>query len=232
MSLDNYVAFYVAGDCDQIKDVFFDYVHQHKLLIYTIATEVSESSHDWCDGNHVHILAKWSDKQYRAFIAKLKSLGIPMNGRSIKGQPRNYGRVKKDIRDFDRMLAYTIKSDNFISTEEPELIKKCKSLSFEKQDVVTLIRDKLCSYLDDTLEVTLKPPMTFGSPGLQSEKGFLHIKNYEMSLLGKIKLNIIHWFRESREKMPCKSRVLYYAQYYLMYHRTDVLDEQILQLFY
>jgi hypothetical protein len=231
MSLDNYVAFYVAGDCNQIKDAFFEYVHNNTLLLYTIAYEVSESSHEWCQGAHVHILAKWSDKDYRAFIAKLKTLGIPMNGRSIKGQPRNYGKVKH-IRDFDKMLAYTIKGGDFISTENPELIQKCKELSYEKQDLISILREKICIYLDETITFTLKPPMTFGSPGLQPEKGFLHIKDYEMSLLGNIKLNIIHYFRQSKEKMPCKSRVLYYAQYYLMYHRTDVPDEQILQLFY
>jgi len=231
MSLDNYVAFYVAGDCNQLKDVFFEYVHHNKLLLHTIATEVSDSSHDWCSGSHIHVLAKWSDKQYRAFIAKLKSLGIPMHGKAFKDQPRTYGKVKH-IRDFDKMLAYTIKGGDFISTEDIELINKCKDLSYEKTDLISILREKICSYLDDTIDVTLKPPMTFGNPGLQPEKGFLHIKDYEMSLLGKIKLNIIHWFRQSGEKMPCKSRVIYYAQYYLMYHRKDVSDVQILQLFY
>jgi len=225
MSLDNYVAFYVAGDHDKLREVFQNY----NQSIATIAFETSKDSHAWCNGKHIHVLAQWSDKQYRAFMAKLKSMDFPMFGRATKDQPRTYGKVKH-IRDFKKMLAYTIKGNNFISTEDSELIKQCQEISFEKQDLISECREKINTYLDTSLTFTKNNHTEKWSQ--PQPKGYLYPTDTDYSLLPKIKLQIIHYFRENGEKMPCKSKVLYFAQYYLMYHRSDVIDEQILELFY
>lgn len=229
MSLDNYVAFYVAGDHARLRDVFIQFTSDHKLATYTIAYETSKHSHAWCNGKHIHVLAKWSDKQYRAFMAKLKSMDFPMFGRATKDQPRTYGKVKH-IRDFHKMLAYTIKGNDYYSTESQDLISQCKEISFEKQDLISECREKINTYLDDNLSFTKNNHTNCWSQ--PHSANWLYPEDTDYSLLPKIKLQIIHYFRENREKMPCKTKVLYFAQYYLMYHRTDVSDEQILELFY
>lgn len=230
MSLDNYVAFFVAGSHDALRDMFHQYRQDQNINgHYTIAYETSKNSHAWCGGAHIHVLVEWSDKQYRAFIAKLKSIDFPMHGRATKEQPRTYGKVRA-IADFKRMLAYTIKGNNFQTNEDSELIEECMKISFEKEDEVAHLRQKINDMLDDSVTFTKQAPMTFG----HVNKGFLYPEDSHYTLLGRIKYEIVRFFRHNQEsyKMPCKSKVMYLAQYYLMYHRKDVPHAQILELFY
>lgn len=227
MSLDNYVAFYVAGS-DDILAYVHKYIQDYPCDRYTIAFETSKQSHAWCNGKHLHVLITWSDKQYRAFITKLKT-AFPTSvfGRATTDQPRTYGKVKL-IRDFKKMLAYTIKGNDYISNEDTVLVSACKEMSYEKEDIISECREKINKYLDSSF-LGLFKKNTFDT--MCDQSNYLYLDS-DLSLLQNLKLQIIRYFRNSTEKMPCKSRVLYYAQYYLMYHRTDVSDEQILELFY
>jgi len=231
MSLDNYVAFYVAGDCQALKDIFFHFVEDNKLPSYTISYEVSKESHSWCSGSHIHVLAKWSDKNYRAFMAKLKSLDFPMFGRATPDQPRTYGKVKH-IRDFHKMLVYTIKGGDYTSTESADLISKCKEISFEKEDITSECREKINKFLDENASLTTdNHHANWSQPHPQ---GFFYPTDSEYSILSYLKLFVIRYFRKNKDKLklPSKSKVMYFVQYYLMYHRSDIKDEQILELFY
>lgn len=216
-----YLAFFVAmKDYELFIDTFKPFCNGK----YTIAFETSKTSHVDTEGKHIHVLAEMSDKQYRALILKLKYLKVPLQGRATSQHSRSYGKVKL-IKDPLKMLAYTIKGDNFISTEDPDLIKQAREISYEKEDPLTTLRSKINSYLDDVVEPLL-------SITQDTQLVYVSDQGCQLSLLGLFKIKIIRYFRENGEKMPSKSRLLYFIQYYCMYHSSLFTDSQILDLFY
>lgn len=217
----SYLAFFVA-----MKDyeLFIDTFKPFCSGKYTIAFEISKTSHVDTEGKHIHVLAEMSDKQYRALILKLKYLKVPLQGRATSQQSRSYGKVRL-INSWIKMLAYTIKGDNFISTEDPDLIKQAREISYEKEDPLITQRSQINSYLDQTVE-----PHLSISP--DTDLVYVSDQSIQLSLLGLFKIKIIRYFRENGEKMPSKSRLLYFIQYYCMYHSSLFTDSQILDLFY
>ena len=227
--MDNYLAFFVAMSDFEL---FLDTFKHHCTGLYTIGIEDAFDSHKETNGRHYHIFADMTDKQYRAFILRLKYLKVPLNGQSHGDKTRSYGKVKH-IRDPMKMLAYTIKSGNFITTESADVIGRAKLLSFEKPEPVYKTREKIMEYLDNE-HLDLKPNLvhydTSPVPPFYDQEVMP-----DFTLLTKIKLSIIKYFRNNgeKEKMPSRSRLMYFAQYYCMYHRKDEFsDLEILQMFY
>jgi len=219
--MDNYLAFFVAmKDYDLFIDTFGSFCSGK----HTIAFETSSTSHSETEGKHIHVLAQMSDKQYRALILKLKYLQVPLQGRATSQHARSYGKVKL-IKDHLKMLAYTIKGDNFFSTEDPELIMKAREISYVKEDPLISQRSQINSYLDETVK-----PLLSISP--DTELVYVSDQGSQFSVLGLFKIKIIRYFRENGEKMPSKSRLLYFIQYYCMYYSSLFTDSQILDLFY
>jgi len=227
--MDNYLAFFVAMTDFEL---FFDTFKNHCTGLYTIGIEYSKHSHKETNGQHYHVFADMTDKQYRALIIRLKYLKVPLNGRSKGVKTRSYGKVLKGIREPMKMLAYTIKGDNYITTESDDTIARAKLLSFEKEDPIIKIREIIMAFLDNEIDDK--------NPNLVQYKQ-TPVPPYEIevelepqySILGKLKLLIIKYFRQNGEKMPSRSRLLYFAQYYCMYHQADhYTDEDILRMFY
>ncbi len=217
----SYLAFFVAmKDYELFIDTFKPFCNGK----YTIAFETSKTSHVDTEGKHVHVLAEMSDKQYRALILRLKYLKVPLQGRATSQHSRSYGKVKL-ISSWIKMLAYTIKADNFISTEDPDLIKEARSISYQKEDPLISLRSKINTYLDETVE-----PLLSISPDTQLV--YVSDPGSQLSVLGLFKIKIIRYFRENGEKMPSKTKLLYFIQYYCMYYSSLFTDSQILDLFY
>jgi len=225
MSLDNYVAFFVAGSHETLEDAFKAYNTSEK---YTIAFETSKTSHKAVNGQHIHVLVQWTDKQYKAFIEQLKKIEtLVINGRATKDNPRTYGKIK-EIKDFKRMLAYTIKGKDFLSTETPELIEECTKLSFVKEDELKTLRPIIFSYINKNIVWKHKPTIesqtqwwypTDNSP-----------ENYNP--LGSLKYYIIQFYQNNQNyKMPSRSLVIHLAQYYCMYE-LRMPPCQILNIFF
>lgn len=240
MSLDNYVAFYVAAPHHKLQPIMDEYTLAHNLRNnLTIGYEISKHSHKQVQGEHIHVLAKWTDKQYRAFIQFLKTKDINMQGRAIRDQPRTYGKVNK-IKDFKKMLAYTIKGGQFISTESLDLIAECRDISFQKEeDTISTLRILILEYLDKTLEWKRENFCGSGVPPFKQQGHMYPLHCSEYTPLCYVKASIVQFFRDNCDyKMPCKSRVMYFAQYYMMYHKNPHSNEytfplqQLLEIFF
>ena len=225
MSLDNYVAFFVAGSHDTLEDAFKAFNTSQK---YTIAFETSKTAHQAVNGQHIHVLVQWTDKQYKAFIEKLKKIEtLVINGRATQDNPRTYGKVK-EIKDFKRMLAYTIKGKDFISTEETDLIEECKGLSFIKEDDIKSLRPIIFSFINQNIVWKHKPT-------IESQTEWWYPKDNspeQYNPLGSLKYYIIKYYQDNpQHKMPTPSSVRYLAQYYCFYE-LKMPPCQLLNIFF
>ena len=70
-----------------------------------------DGSHQSTDGEHVHVLAQMTKKQYESLNKNIKDK-FKLNGVARDGSPKQYGKVKQ-IRSIDRMAAYIIKDGNY-----------------------------------------------------------------------------------------------------------------------
>jgi len=80
---------------------------------YIIAAETEKGVHAQTQGQHFHIVADMTDKEYDSFrktylVKKLKLSGQARNQRS-----REYGRIR-NIRDETKLINYTVKNNNII----------------------------------------------------------------------------------------------------------------------
>jgi hypothetical protein len=152
-----------------------------------------------------------------------------INGRSTKENPRTYGKIK-EIKDFKRMLAYTIKGKDFLSTESPELIEECREISFVKEDVLKTIRPILFSYLNKNIEWKTNQVYL---EGLTQDWYYPYDNSPQTySPLGSLKYYILQFYQNNEQyKMPTRSLVNHLAQYYCMYE-LRMPPCQILNIFF
>lgn len=103
---------------------------EYKVTDYIIAMEIAQG-HKETSGEHLHFLIKTDDEKFyqnyckRVFIDKYK-----LRGRSQTGLPRQYGKVNH-IKDIDKMIAYTIKDEKYITNISD--LTKYQELSFKKE---------------------------------------------------------------------------------------------------
>jgi len=200
-----YQAFFVAMQQER-----FDEAIKQLLLYepesYLCAGEVTNHGHDETQGYHMHYFCTITDHQYRAYIAKLKSLGFNMRGRAEPGLPRTYGKVKI-VRDNLKMAAYTLKSagtNTLMWTNfSDQLISHLLSISYLKEE-----------------KEDLSPLFTFINENLFREEERISLLPYN-SLEGmpyclnephmQLKVCILRYFKINVEKAPTRNRVNYLA---------------------
>ncbi len=119
---------------------------------------------------HFHFLAKITKKQYHAFTKKVFIDKYKLHGRWYKtkdgkNHPRQYGKVKKEIRDLSKMMSYTLKDKNFFTNmkvNEIEFILKKKIEECENTKDGE-IKEKMIKYVDKYLHerfiINLNKPM-------------------------------------------------------------------------
>lgn len=91
-----------------------------------------DGTHQSTDGEHVHVLAQMTKKQYESLNKNIKDK-FKLNGVARDGSPKQYGKVKQ-IRSIDRMAAYVIKDGNYETNLEPEIIEELKKLLLQIQE--------------------------------------------------------------------------------------------------
>lgn len=227
MENSKYLAFFVAM---KDRDLFIKEFKNHCTSSrYTLGFETSKHTHKHTEGKHIHVYAEITPQQYKAFIYRLKYLKIPLYGRVTDGIPRSYG-VVKHVRDPLKMLAYTIKGGDFLSTETSEVIKEAQAISYEKEEPLLTLRNSIIEYLDANIRPSFRTFPSNDTDGI--EEGWCYIPDTRHTLVANLKLAVIQFFRKDPTlKMPAKTKVLYFIQYYLMYH-VFIPDTQVLHLFY
>ena len=102
---------------------------------YIVAKEVAnDGKHKETQGEHFHIAAQMSDKQYDSFRNTILKKKYNLRGKATKGLPRQYG-VVRDVRNETKFLAYTCKDKNIIFRNiDIKTIKQYISESFKKEE--------------------------------------------------------------------------------------------------
>lgn len=211
-------AFYVAMQQDQADKAV------EQLLLYSpdqylCCGEVTEHGHAETSGFHMHFFCTISDKQYRALIAKLKSIGFLMRGRAEPNLPRTYGKVKF-VRDNIKMAAYTIKSASvpalMWTNFDQDLIKYLMSISFvkeEKESVEDVFRYINENFSREEERISL----------LAEEKKEIPFQLLEPPM--QLKVCILRYYRSHGDlKPPTRSKVNYIATRWALKESSWDLD--------
>jgi hypothetical protein len=108
---------------------------------------------------HFHFLAKITIRQYHNFAKRVFKDKYKLHGRwwknsSGKNQPRQYGKVNKEIKDLSKMMSYTLKDKNFVTnmeTKDIETILK-KKIDEVENTKHGEIKDKMLIYVDNHIK--------------------------------------------------------------------------------
>lgn len=114
-----------------------DWFLSHGITRFVIAHEQCPNSHKPTNGHHYHFYVYLRPSEYQNFIKWMNKNWFEgkLYGRSLKDKVKNYGKVL-NIKDPLKMLAYTIKGNDFISTLPYNELESAKDVSYEKpQDI-------------------------------------------------------------------------------------------------
>lgn len=107
-------------------DTLEEVLKEYNIQGYIIAHEAKPYS-------HFHFVVQMTDTDYHSFAQRIFKKKHGLRGRAIKGEPRQYGRLKH-IENLQRLKAYTIKDGNFRTNLLPAEILALKEISFEKDE--------------------------------------------------------------------------------------------------
>ena len=183
---------------------------------YIVAKEVAnDGKHKETQGQHFHIAADMTDKQYDSFRNTILKNKYQLRGKASKGLPRQYG-VVKNVRNETRFLSYTCKDKNIIFRNiDLKTIKDYISKSFKKEEKYDKY-DGIMSHL------------------MAQEPDFCLYKIHELSVepklwLGSIKLEVTkYWMEQNFGKALSRSQLTYYTLSFIQLHwklRMDYISD-------
>jgi hypothetical protein len=121
------------GFMAHLPETEFDYLIE-TLKEYNIAGYIV--SHEAKPYSHFHFVVEMSDTDYHSFAQRVFKKKHGLRGRAVKGDPRQYGRLKK-IENLQRLKAYTIKDGNYRTNLSLVEINTLKEISFAKDETLT-----------------------------------------------------------------------------------------------
>lgn len=195
----------------------FDYLENEIMKLeaeYVISAEVETYE-------HFHFLVRMSDKQYHAFSKRVFKDKYALRGRAIKGQPKQYGKKKDDIKNLKDALAYSIKDKNFRSNMTKQRIeyileKKIEDVKNNKnKDNSQQLKDDLLKYMN---EITNYKPTHYPSAMCHGE--------YEDNYLDReIRIKIVDFMRENKITIR-KSLIDMYYFHVITYSENKKLNKK------
>jgi hypothetical protein len=123
-------------------DYLEDTLNAYDIGQYLIGFEITP---DAKKKEHFHVLFEGTDQIWNAFSKKV------VEDHKLRGEGKGnkkYGKVKKDIRDFDAMCSYTLKEGNYRGNFPQEDVERWYKESFSKNEKVE-IREKILKGLKD-----------------------------------------------------------------------------------
>ena len=120
---------------------------EEKIGHTIIGFEISKTSHLETDGQHIHVFTWMTDKTYHT-LTQVLFKKWNLRGRAEKDKPRQYGKIKK-IRSKDKMIAYTIKGRDILTTFEKNYLKKYLDISYVTEEPVNDMKMKVLERFSD-----------------------------------------------------------------------------------
>lgn len=173
-----------------------DYVEK-----YLIGLETASSVGDHMHFVITHLFETDRDRWYHNFSKWFKKK-FSLSGRAYKNQCKQYGKVK-DIRDLERMEAYTVKDKNIRSNYKDEELKNLIQKSYEKEDLqgyYTWFLSKIAKYEEDeeTNALQFKKTSVYKNLSHDEKKSVLNYNENFGRRLENIKLYIIKLLKEKK----------------------------------
>jgi hypothetical protein len=113
---------------DEIEKVVVSYLTDGQE--YLMSKEFAPTGHKGTNGEHIHVAARIDLKQYNNINKTLKDR-YGLNG-DTKNGTKTYGKIKADIKDPRRLIAYCMKDGDYSTNIKEEVIEELKKLSFPK----------------------------------------------------------------------------------------------------
>lgn len=172
---------------------------------YVIAMETAKGVHSESNGQHFHICAQMTEKQYDSFRKSILVRKYQLRGQAKKDLPRQYGKIK-DVRDETKFLAYTVKDKNIIYENiDTDIIKKALEQSYTKPNKKSF-EEELMEHLKSKRNVFIQ---------IFSENGGTDINPYKIEEL------ILIYCMHNTDKVVSLSKMQYYTNLYLQQYEPD-----------
>lgn len=109
---------------------------------YIIGLEHAESV-----GEHYHFLVQMTDKDYHKYSKRVFKDKFKLRGQNRGGKCKQYGKLK-EIKDLEKMKAYTCKDNKVMTNMSDEEIQKYVEMSYKKEEQLELI-DEMAEILNE-----------------------------------------------------------------------------------
>lgn len=120
-----------------IQHEHIEYV-EDTLKDYDIGKYIIGMEHADSVGDHLHFLVQMTDTDYHKFSKRVFKDKFKLRGQNRGGKCKQYGMLK-EIRDLEKMTAYTVKDGNVKTNMSDKEIKKYTELSYKKEDKLELL---------------------------------------------------------------------------------------------
>lgn len=224
-----WIAFYIAKAHEDSSEVVEDLQTIMSLAGYLISLEIAPGKHLETNGEHFHFLLQCHVIDYNSYVKRILRHKYNLRGQTKKGLPKQYGRVKQPLEDVERMGAYVCKDARIFTNLAQKDIDRMFDASFKKKDEKDL-RHLVMIYID---EQYCRETANVGYHDGNMHENLTKLSEMNIEAYS-IKLLIVRFFRQNPEhRMPLRSKISYYLQYYAMYHKPGLFsDEDICVYFF
>lgn len=212
MEESKYIAFMATIRHTEIDDIVAVIQEYDSVTQYLIGLEVSPDSHQDVSGEHMHFLCDMSEKHYHNFADRIFRRKYKLRGQAKKGLPRQYGKLRQ-IHDFERMAAYTVKDSNIRTNMDQATVDKFFKLS-HKKDEEKEFKEKVYKYLYEL------PAPEF------TENNKVNTFNEKDPFF--LRKSIIGYFRDNLvDKIPNSNTIRSYVTGYMLYYNPTAYSLEI-----
>lgn len=134
---------------NELKD-YLRKLYVNKKIGHTIISYEVAEGHKETDGQHVHIFTHMENKTYHTLAQCLFKNKWNLRGRAEKDKPKQYGKLT-EIKDRDKMVAYTIKGGDVETTYTEEYLLPFYKMSYVKVDKYQDMKARVLLHFKDTL---------------------------------------------------------------------------------
>lgn len=192
------------------EEYLLETLKEYDLAGYIISKEITKNAHVETDGEHFHFCVEMSDKDYHKYAKRVFKDKYKLRGQAKKGKPRQYGKLLK-IESLERLKAYTIKDNNFITNLTEKEIEKLKEISYKRQEKRTK-REELIEVL------TYKKYVIYAGKGGYTELELAR-RDPPYSRFEYWKLAML-WQRESEDNFMTNTQIDNIIDYVVTYKNT------------
>ena len=210
--------FLAALHFKKIDDFMSDLSQHLQSKRFLIGLERVTDAHHETNGEHFHVAADMTDKEYDKFRNTILKRKHNLRGKVTNGLPRQYGMVH-NVRDETKLLAYTCKDQNIryvgMTLEE---VQGYIALSYKKEEKYQF-QNKLMEYLEYQDYTCEDPVYTPVNPKY-------HETVYKIDTV-RLQMDILQFYMENKphqkDYRPLSRSLL---QHYTLYYMQRIMPER------